>query len=217
MSRTRRQQAVDESYQVDAVVALVAILLVIMIVLAAATMFQDGETYLVYAPEEEETEPFLLESIQTPYRFREIWFLDETALYRFDQKAIAARLLTQAGDALNPLLEDGLSIAAQFDVNSPPSSYQLTISRTGILTQGALIDQIVDHSDTDALQLWESKGSQLLVFVARDAWPLLPLLTQELRASERPFRVVPLVSNDANIEISRSRFNFEQNKIMRNY
>jgi len=217
VSKTRRDQEVDESYQVDAVVALFAILLVIMIVLAAATQSQKGETNLVYAPEEKETEPFLLESIQTPYRFRDIWLLDATALYRFDLEAIAARLLTQTGDALNPLSEDGLSVVAQFDINAAPSSYQLTISRKGVLTQGSLIDRIVDHNDADALRLWASEGSQLLVFISRDAWPLLPLLTQELRDANTPFRVVPLVSKDANIEISRSRFNFEQDKIMRNY
>lgn len=80
----------NDAYQVDAVVALFAILLVILLTTAASlTKTPSPDSATTYKPHDRKTENFVLKTVATAYPYRSIWVIKDQYFRQIDFVALA--------------------------------------------------------------------------------------------------------------------------------
>lgn len=177
---TSRHAAGDDSYQVDVIVALFAILIVLLVSLAAGTASDNSDAVTNYRPTDAETAPTTLRALQVPYRLRELWLVDADGLMRRIDSVALARAVREGSTGFDfQSIENGID--AQIDLmESELGSYRVSIDVLDPEAAGWLIDRTVDPTDSEALVAWAAEPSSALLFVDFDAHRSLGLISTAL-------------------------------------
>lgn len=216
MGRRRAQIDGDDSYQIDAVVSLFAVLLVVLVVLSAVSAIEDGEAPLDYRIEEPDQESFVLKSIRAPYLFRAPWIVSETELLAIDLQAIAEKLETDVSPNV-PGFSDGTAkvlFAADADV---VGEWRISLIFNSDRPEASFIKERIALSDDDAVTRWASRPGEALIYVWKSGWTHLPRLSDLLRETARPHAFALLQEPRGKIALSRGHRNFAHEKILRAY
>ena len=213
--RARAVQS-DETYQLDVVVSLFAIMLVILIALAAAASVADSTIRVQYETAEPGEDRFMLASIQTPYSFAGLWAADGDGLYEIDRGAVIDALSSQSPDA--PPGMSGPGADAWIDsFPDDPLGWRLRLNLYDRPAAGWLRAREIGWDDTAALDAWAAEEGGIVLFVWKSGHGRLPLLSKLLRRSMRPHRLVPLTDDAATLNIDYNRANFAYDKVLRPY
>ena len=196
-SGSRRRDEADDSYQLDAVVSLFAMILVILVTTAAATAV--GTTEFRYRSVEAPTAPVQPESLAAPFPRLETWILRHGALMRLDYDA-AARLLA-AADARDPMgatdpetgidltLSPGPLEAGAFEI------FEVVLPADPVAEARGVIAEIVDTADPDRVADWARAVQPARINVFASGVGDLPALAAAAEQAGRPVTVVFLTGN----------------------
>ena len=178
----------DDSYQVDAIVALFAIMLLIVVVKASA--IAAGTVPLRYETVDEPSVPFSLSSIATPYNALERWVLLEDGLVLLDPAAaidlLAATPKPEAGTCAREAT-DGVSGVDLCLKLLDGGGYSLEYFLHDTIASGAVIAEILDPRDSEAIGQWASRAAPARLVVGRPALPLLPALSAAAAEVGKPW------------------------------
>lgn len=182
---TSQRAAGDDSYQVDAIVALFAILIVLLLTLVAATASDDSDAVTNYRPNDADTAPTILRALQVPYRLREFWILDADGLMRRIDNVALARAVREGGSGFSfQSIKNGLD--ADIDLMASEfGSYRVRIDVLDHEAAGWLIDRTFDPADAEALSAWAAEPSSAVLFVHFDARRSLGLISVALEDGRR--------------------------------
>ena len=202
---------VDESYQVDAVVSLFAIMLIVLLTLVVATATATNVTVTEYRIAEEKTEDVKLRSLFIPYRVRQYWTLtSDGELLRVDTAERIGRLPEASrGAALSETI-DGVDIEFEADPVSPGGF----VLRFDIFDRAAgdwAVADALSVNDAAALAAWAAVDAGTVLFVANDARDWLPVVSEAASGGARTvrFRIPREGSRYFSIVRSRSAFRME--------
>ena len=186
----------DDSYQVDAIMALFAILVVLLFTLVAATASDDSDAITNYRPIDAETAPTILRALQVPYRLREFWILDDDGLmHRIDSVALA-RAVREGGTGFNfQSSENGIDVEMDL-MPSELGSYRMRVDVFDPEMGQWLIDRTIDPEDAEALTAWASDPSSAVLFVDFDSRLRLGPISTALEDGRRKGLVVQLRSGN---------------------
>jgi len=216
MTRSERLADTDETYQLDVVVSLFAIMLVVLIALAAAASVADSTIRVQYETAEPGGDRFMLASIQTPYSFAGLWAADGDGVFEIDRAAVIDGLAGQSPGA--PPGMSGPGADAWIDsFPDDPLGWRLRINVHDRPAAGWIRAREIAWDDTEALTAWAGEEGAIVLFVWKSGHPHLPLLSRLLRGSMRPHRLVPLTDDTATLNIDYTRANFAYDKVLRPY
>ena len=186
----------DDSYQVDAIMALYAILIVLLFTLVAATASDDSDAITNYRPTDAETAPTTLRALQVPYRLREFWILDDDGLmHRIDSVALA-RAVREDGTGFNfQSSENGIDVEMDL-MPSELGSYRMRVDVFDPEVGEWLIDRTIDPKDAKALTAWASDPSSAVLFVDFDSRRRLGPISTALEDGRRKGLIVQLRSGN---------------------
>ena len=186
----------DDSYQVDAIMALYAILIVLLFTLVAATASDDSDATTNYRPTDAETAPTTLRALQVPYRLREFWILDDDGLmHRIDSVALA-RAVREDGTGFNfQSSENGIDVEMDL-MPSELGSYRMRVDVFDPEVGEWLIDRTIDPEDAKALTAWASDPSSAVLFVDFDSRRRLGPISTALEDGRRKGFIVQLRSGN---------------------
>ena len=193
---TSRRASGDDSYQVDAIVALFAILIVLLLTLVAATASDDSDADTNYRPIDAETAPTTLRALQVPYRLREFWILDADGLLRRIDSVALARAVREGGSGFSfQSAKNGLDVDIDL-LASELGSFRVRIDVFDPEAAAWLIDRTVNPADEEALVAWASEPSAAVLFVDFDARPILGPISVALEDGRRKGFLVQLRSGN---------------------
>mgnify|MGYP003700850339 CR=1 FL=1 len=197
-----RPDVEDDSYQVDAVISLFAIMLVILLTLTAAAARSDNDTPSDYRRAERAETPFILRSIQAPFLTRTYWRADAAGLARIDLAAVVDRL-EPAGEPSASLAAPGLDIT--FDRNAvEPGGFRLSLLFHDPGAAAWAFAEPIDWDERERLAAWARDRRSAFLFVAPSAAVRLPALDAATRRGAKPFGLALLPSETAPIVLNRS-------------
>lgn len=201
----------DESYQVDAIVSLFAIMLVLLLAMVTATSSSTNDERTAYLPQDPVGEIMSLRSLQVPYRLRELWILQDNGLMmHINTTAIAEQF---EGVAPGPGPErtlDGVDFSFE-PHQTQPGSYRMKIAIWDTDLAGWATLGIVDTRDPEALTAWAGSSQSTLVFVTNQAKALIAPVAQALQTGKRRGRLFVPRSDTRYVTLVRAadRFSLE--------
>lgn len=214
--RNRIDSDTDDSYQVDAVVSLFAVLLVMLIVLAAAIAATEGTSRLDYQILDPDGDEMALRSIEVPYKNVSIWVLGGTKIARIDLAAIAKARAATGGQG--PSIQRMGDLRVDFTSRAETlGTWRLALYGFGPSSQSEALTDWIDISDQDALSLWAAGEGRVLVYVTVAGRLALPTINASLRVGRRPFRLSLLSEIDSPIIYARRSEGFAYEKTFRAY
>lgn len=192
MNRRRNRQGAeaDDSYQLDAVVSLFAMMLVILVTTAAATAI--GTTRFDYTSSDPDTAPIQPASLAAPFPRLETWLLRAEGLIRIDYDAATALLAAAPpGDLLGAT--DGatgidLSLAPSPDIGAF-TEFKLNLPEGPITQTSALIAQVIAPDDIEAITAWATRDTPVRMSVFVSGRAHLPALVAAAEQAGRPVTV----------------------------
>lgn len=206
----------DDTYQLDVVVSLFAIMLVILVALAAASSAADSRVLITYRTADSGDDRFVPASIQTPYAFNEVWAADADGLFEIDRGAVVSAMRDQAPGAPAGITGEGAD-ADLLTFPDDPLGWRLRLNLHDRPAAGWLRARDIGWDDTAALQEWAAEDGGVVVFVWLSGHERLPLLSQLLRTTMRPHRLYPFSDDVATLVIEYNRANFAYDKVLRAY
>lgn len=212
-----RPRDTDETYQVDVVVSLFAILLVLLVVLASATAVLEGNGRLQYRTAEEEGDQFSLASIQSPISVRQSWVADGDWLFRVDLTAVALALAAEPVSGRTEIEDSIVQIGSPQVESDAPGSWRLDLSFLPGPPEGKFIAEAIRIESDDDYAAWAARSEPVFLYVGPAARNALPMIELGLRLSHRAFSIRHTFEDRAPIRLSRIRGNFEHEKILRMY
>ncbi len=212
----RRAREEDAMYQLDVVVSLFAIMLVILVALASAASVAETRYTVEYETAEPEAPPFVLSSIQTPYRFFEIWAADGEGLFRIDRAAVVRELAKEPAGRAPGISGPGADAWMESFPDSP-LEWRFRLNLHDRPETGWLQARHIAWDDEAALDDWATEEAGAVIFVWESARGRLPALSARLRTAMRPHRIVPFTSDTATLTITYARSNFAYDKVLRPY
>lgn len=213
-----RNTDADDSYQLDAVVSLFAMILVILVTTAAASAI--GTTRFVYRSEDTPTAPVQPESLAAPFPRLETWILRRGALMRLDYDA-AARLLAAGIDrssmgATDPVTRIDLALIPSPTEPGAFETFEVVLPPDPIPAPGGVISVIVDPEDADAVAAWARDASPVRLHVFRSGVADLPGISAAAEAAGRPVTVVFMIG-DQKFSERRTSESFTFRGVLRSY
>lgn len=216
MSREGRDAQNDDTYQLDVVVSLFAVMLVILVALAAAASVADTTIRIDYETAEPGEDRFVLASIQTPYEFAALWAADGEGLFEIDRGAVIAGLEGQSSEA--PPGMSGPGADAWVDAYpDDPLGWRLRVNLYDRPAAAWLRGREIAWDDAEALAAWGAEEGGIVLFVWASAHEHLPALSRVLRQSMRPHRLHVFSDDVATLNIDYNRANFAYDKVLRPY
>lgn len=213
----RRSDYTDETYQVDVVVSLFAILLVLLVVLASATAVLEGDGRLDYRTADEAGEQFSLSSIQSPITVRQSWIADGDWLFRIDLTAVAQAIAEHPMSGRTEIEDATVRVGSPHIGSDAPGSWRLDLSFLPGAPEGKFVAEAIRIESVDDYAAWAKQGRPVFLYVGPGARSALPVIEAGFRSSHRAFRIRHTFENRAPIRLSRIRGNFEHEKILRMY
>ncbi|WP_323768906.1 hypothetical protein [Antarctobacter sp.] len=216
--RRKRSDEPDDSYQLDAVVSLFAMILVILVTTAAATV--SGTTRFQYRTQDAETAPIQLASLAAPFPRLENWILRRGELLRIDYDA-AARQLAAAPPRL-PLgatdPQSGIIMAFNPDPTATGAFelFEMVLPADPIVGTGGVIAERIDPEDPEALQDWAVRDAPARVLAFASGVVHLPGLTVAAEAAGRPL-TVRFLDGNAKFSERKTRDSFAFRGVLRSY
>lgn len=216
--RRKAEPEADDSYQLDAVVSLFAMILVILVTTAAASAI--GTTRFSYRSEDPPTAPVQPESLAAPFPRLETWILREGALMRLDYDA-AARLLA-AGVGRTPIA--ATDPATGIDLTLVPAAgelgafevFEVLLPAAPLPAPGGVIAEILDPSDPERVAAWAKGTTPARINVFASGVAALPALAAAAEAAGRPLTVEFLTGNQKFAE-RRTAASFGFRGVLRSY
>jgi len=158
----------DDSYQIDAVVSLFAVLLVMLLTLTAATAASTNDVKTNYRPTDSAAPELTLKSLQVPYRLRQLWLLEEDGRLRHvDLAAISRRLEYDPAGGRQEFTIDGVDILFE-TVSGEPGSYRVGVKIWDPKLAAWAIKQDIDLLDANALTQWAGENAASVVVLTTD-------------------------------------------------
>lgn len=181
---------VDESYQVDAIVSLFAVLLVLLLTLAAASSQSAEPVQTRYKPNDQTGEVLSLRSLQVPFKFREFWSLgEEEILIRYDMEAIIDRLQGEIGTSRTETTIDGVDINFEW-FETELGGYRIELNIFDLNAgQWAVLDS-VNARDNEALAEWAAADLPAVIYVTDDAIEIAAEVDASMRKGNRRGQVL---------------------------
>ncbi|SMX41949.1 hypothetical protein [Maliponia aquimaris] len=216
--KSRRDAEADDSYQLDAVVSLFAMILVILVTTAAASAI--GTTRFAYRSEDPQTAPVQPESLAAPFPRLETWILRQGALMRLDYDA-AARLLAE-NIARDPMAATDPATGIDLTLIPSPTepgafdTFEVLLPPGPIPAPGGVIAAIVDPADGDAVAAWARGAQPARIAVFGSGVTDLPALSAAAEAAGRPVTVLFLTGNQKFAE-RRTSASFGFRGVLRSY
>ena len=206
----------DETYQLDVVVSLFAIMLVVLVALAASAL-SGGETRLAYRPHDRATTAYTLRSIEVPYSYRRNWILSDNRLIEIDNAAVAGALIEAfergaSGFSAGPV---DAPIDAEVELGDAAGTYRLALTLPAEPRVGGVISRIVSIDDDDALANWASEPGGVVVIVTPGGLAGIARVSQSLDQSRRPHSLDFARRNQ--LVLTRNSGNFAYDGILRAY
>jgi len=219
MSAPRRDPDTQggDSYQVDVVVSLFAIMLVVLITLTAATAVSENEVTTEYRVQDPPTARIALRSIQVPYRLRELWVLGADGfLGRLDRAASLAAFdrMPAPGTAARTTIGQATDLDLATD-GAELGSFQMAWRFADPRDAAPIIAERVDWRDDAALAAWAARPGGVVIFARRDAHDALPRVDQALRAGGRGHDILVLRRALSKMVYQRYRSNFSGETVLR--
>lgn len=218
MTRRRDHDTPDDSYQLDAVVSLFAMILVILVTTAAATT--TGTTLFQYRTQEAETAPIQPASLGAPFPRLESWIVRRGQVLRVDYDAVA-RLLADAPQrvplgATDPVTGIDLAFGPDPEAVGGFTFFDMILPNGPVVKTGGVIAQVIDPDDPAAQQAWAAgkRPARLLVFASGVAH--LPVLISAAETAGRPVTVRFLEGN-AKFSERKTRDSFAFRGVLRSY
>lgn len=206
----------DDSYQVDAIVSLFAVLLVILVVLAAAVARTDGKSKLDYRSLDPTGDEITLRSLEIPPRPLDLWVLDSNELMQIDLNKIAT--LRAKSSRPGPSIQSMGDIRVDFSLRSQAlGAWRVALYGVASSVQSDAISTRFDPNDPAALTAWADQEGRALIYVTTAGRPVLPAFDAALRRKNRPVRLSLLLEPDSPIIYSRTPGNFAYEKTFRAY
>lgn len=218
MPRSERpaEDAGDDTYQLDVVVSLFAILLVILVALAAARSAAESRVLVTWEAAAEGEPRFMPRSIQTPYGFHEVWGADAAGLFEIDRRAAVRAMADQSPDA--PAGHSGPGADIFLDTfPDDPLGWRLRVNLHDRAAAGWIKARSIAWDDEAALAAWSAEERPVVVVVWASGHAHLPLLSRLLRRDMRPHRIEPFTDDVALVSIDYARANFAHAKVLRPY
>ncbi len=189
--RTRPRSDADDSYQLDAVVSLFAMMLVILVTTAAATAI--GTTRFDYTSSDPDTAPIQPASLAAPFPRLETWLLRAEGLIRIDYDAATA-LLAASGSgesmgATDPATGIDLFLTPSPDIGAF-TEFRLNLPEEPITEEGGLIAQVIAAENTEAITAWAARDTPARIAVFVSGRPHLPALVAAAEEAGRPVTVL---------------------------
>lgn len=195
--RRRSRDGADDSYQLDAIVALFAMVLVILVTTAAASGI--GTTLFTYRSVDAPQAAIQPASLAAPFPRLETWILRRGELLRLDYDAAAA-LLAEAGPrvpigATDPVSGIDLSFLPSEAEIGAFDRFEVLLPADPLPAAGGVIAQIVPPTDAAALGIWATGDRPARVAVFASGVVHLPAVTAAAEAEGRPVSVQFLTGN----------------------
>lgn len=206
----------DQSYQLDAIVSLFAVMLVVLVVLVSSRALNDGKTELEYLPATTREELFVLRSINTPYAFRETWLMTDSELLFVNRERVATLL----NEKITPIVSgfrDGNSSVSFFPEEEAVGQWRVRMTFKDDPIDASFISERIDIEDKQALTEWALRKSAILLYVWPRGRPVLASVVSSLRKASRPHKLRLLRGDNKPISLSRTGSNFKHEKILRSY
>lgn len=212
---TSRRASTDDSYQVDSIVALFAILIVLLLTLVTATSSDDSDAVTNYRPTDLETSQTKLRSLQIPYRLREFWTLDSDGIMRQIDSVALARVVREEGSNFSYQSSDnGLDVEIDL-MTSELGSYRLRIDLFDTEAARWAIRRIVDPAQEEDLLWWASEPVSAVIFVDFEARHSLAPISAALENGRRKGRLIQLRSGVRYAILERSAARMSAQDIFR--
>lgn len=214
----RHRDEPDDSYQLDAVVSLFAMILVILVTTAAATI--TGTTRFQYKTQEPDTAAIQPASLAAPFPRLENWILRRGELLRIDYDA-AARQLAAAPQRLPLGATDPQSgIIMAFDPDPTATGafelFEMVLPADPITGTGGVIAQRINPTDLDAVQDWAGRDAPARVLAFASGVAHLPGLTLAAETAGRPL-TVQFLDGNAKFSERKTRESFAFRGVLRSY
>ncbi|SMX29480.1 hypothetical protein TRP8649_03616 [Pelagimonas phthalicica] len=213
--RRRQTGGADESYQLDAVVALFAMILVILVVMAASSSI--GPTFFSYKSKEPKTDPIAVSSLAAPFPRLDTWLLRDGVLLQLDYDA-AARLLstTQTAHlaATDPVSGADITLIPDRESLGGFEAFEILLPDTDRIETGGVFSQKLD-AQTE-LQTWAEETAPARVIIFGAAASFLPELMDVAEKLGRPLTVNFVTGNNKMTE-RRTRQSFSFQGVLRAY
>ncbi|MGP6086005.1 hypothetical protein [Antarctobacter jejuensis] len=190
-SPPRSETDADDSYQLDAVVSLFAMMLVILVTTAAATAI--GTTRFDYTSSDPETAPIQPASLAAPFPRLETWLLRAEGLIRIDYDAatalLAAAPVSDALGATDPATGIDLFLTPSPDIGAF-TEFRLNLPEVPITENGGLIAQVIAPDDGAAITAWAQQETPARIAAFVSGRPYLPALVAAAEEAGRPVTVI---------------------------
>jgi len=201
---TRRRRSGDESYQVDAIVALFAILIVLLLTLVTATASDDSDAETNYRPTDPESPPMVLRSIQVPYGLRDLWSLEADGIMRrIDTVALARRFYTKGDGFEQVLAEDGVDAELTL-MRNELGSFRIRVDIFDLDAAQWVVAESFDVRDDEALTAWAAQAEASVIVAPFEARGLLQPVSQALAEGIRRGSIVQLRTGHRYVVLERS-------------
>ena len=212
----RRAGAADDTYQLDVIVSLFAIMLVILVALTSARGVLDASSHLEYRTEAPSESVFMQRSIQIPYGAREIWVVGAQQMFRLDRTEIVRRV-QNSRIGTNLSVRDDTVFVRISALSSTEPTWTLSVHLGEGNAANWIRSELIELKDSEALQEFASRRTRVLLVVRPNGVESLGELSSHLRRTRRPHIFVPRSEMDTPITLSYRRRSFAYDKILRAY
>lgn len=207
----------DDSYQLDAVVSLFAILLVILVTTAAATAI--GSTRFDYSSDDPETAAVQPASLAAPFPRLETWLLRDEGLIRIDYDAATALLSAETAaetlSATDRVSGTDVFLTLAEDIGAF-EAFKLNLPIDPITAPGGIIAGVISPDDDAALAEWARRRTPVRIAVFVSGRPHLAGLVAAAERAGRPATVHFLEGNTLYQE-RKTRESFGFRGVLRSY